>query len=82
MEYLVLKGISALDKNEVLELINSLQVRKNAITLVNLITANLPSEMVRLKIEDFDIFTVVKKIFYWSRKKPSSSEGGFLRSKI
>src|SRR5690606_11547220 len=47
-----LKGKSAGDKQEILNLINALPVREKAITLVNLITANRPSEMVRLKIED------------------------------
>lgn len=63
-EYLRLKpmrGIRAENQNDVLRLIEKFDtnrkpdIRKRAICLVNLITANRPSEMVRLKISDFDL---------------------------
>lgn len=50
-----LKGKSAGDKQEILNMLGALPVREKAITLVNLITANRPSEMVRLKVKDFDL---------------------------
>lgn len=53
-EQIVLEGQSALDKQEVLEMIYKLPVREKAITYVNLITANRPSDMVRMQIKDFD----------------------------
>lgn len=47
-------GKRAEDKNEVMNIINKLDTRAKAIALVNLITANRPSEMLLLKISDFD----------------------------
>lgn len=49
------KGQTAADKVEVMAMIEKLDKREKAIALVNLITANRPSEMVRLKISDFDL---------------------------
>ena len=63
-EYLRLKpmrGVRAERQEEVLQLINKFDttkkadIRKRAICFVNLITANRPSEMVRLKVSDFDL---------------------------
>lgn len=62
--YLRLKsqqGIRAENQQDVLRLIDRFDtnkkadIRKRAICLVNLITANRPSEMVRLKVRDFDL---------------------------
>lgn len=53
-DQIILEGQSALDKQEVLEMIYKLPVREKAITYVNLITANRPSDMVRMQIKDFD----------------------------
>lgn len=62
-EYLRLKpmrGVRAERQEEVLDLINKYDtstkadIRKRAICFVNLITANRPSEMVRIKVSDFD----------------------------
>lgn len=50
-----LQGKSAVDKQELLDMIYKLPVREKAITYVNLITASRPSEMVRLKVEHFDL---------------------------
>ena len=50
-----LQGKSAVDKQELLDIINALPVREKAITLINLVTANRPSEMVRMKVKDFDL---------------------------
>jgi integrase/recombinase XerC len=63
-EYLRLKpmrGKRAEQQSDVLRLIDRYDtskksdIRKRAICLVNLITANRPSEMVRLKVSDFDL---------------------------
>lgn len=63
-EYLRLKpmrGVRAEKQDEVVALINKydtskrVDIRKRAICFVNLITANRPSEMVRLKVSDFDL---------------------------
>lgn len=68
------KGKSAVDKQELLDLIYKLPVRERAITLVNLITANRPNEMVRLKVKDFDlearvISVYLKKQKIWHNKR-------------
>lgn len=55
------RGIRAENQNDVLRLIDRFDtnkkadIRKRAVCLVNLITANRPSEMVRLKVSDFDL---------------------------
>lgn len=63
-DYLRLKpmrGVRAERQEEVLAIINKYDtnqkadIRKRAICFVNLITANRPSEMVRLKVSDFDV---------------------------
>lgn len=69
-----LQGKSAVDKGELVEMINKLPVREKAITLVNLITANRPSEMVRLKVENFDlegrtVSIYLKKQATWHNKR-------------
>lgn len=50
-----LDGKSAVDKQELLDIVQKLPVREKAITFVNLITANRPSEMVRMKVKDFNL---------------------------
>lgn len=69
-----LKGQSAVDKQEVLDMIEKLDVRAKAICLVNLITANRPNEMVRLQISDFDfsgrfVRVYLKKQREWHNKR-------------
>lgn len=69
-----IQGQSAVDKNEVLEMIEKLDVRAKAICLVNLITANRPNEMVRLKISDFNfsarsVRVYLKKQKEWHNKR-------------
>ena len=55
------RGVRAESQQDVLRLIDrydtnkKADIRKRAICLVNLITANRPSEMVRLKMSDFDL---------------------------
>ncbi|WP_111441038.1 site-specific integrase [Psychrobacillus insolitus] len=55
------RGVRAENQQDVLRLIDrydtnkKADIRKRAIYLVNLITANRPSEMVRLKMSDFDL---------------------------
>lgn len=50
-----LDGESEVQKEELLEMIRRLPTRKKAICLVNLITASRPSEMVKIKISDFNL---------------------------
>lgn len=69
-----LKGQTATDKEELLEMIEKLDVRAKAVCLVNLITANRPSEMVRLKVGDFDLSgrsvrVYMKKQKDWKHKR-------------
>ena len=69
-----LQGKSAVDKQELLDMIYKLPVREKAITHVNLITASRPSEMVRLKVEHFDLETrtlnvYLKKQGTWHSKR-------------
>lgn len=49
-----MEGTHAEDKTEVLNEINKLDTRAKAIALVNLVTANRPSEMLLIKISDFN----------------------------
>ncbi|PZX07932.1 integrase/recombinase XerC [Psychrobacillus insolitus] len=55
LELTKVEGQPVADKQELIVLIEKLPVREKAIALINLITANRPSEMVRLKIENFDL---------------------------
>ncbi|MDJ0333440.1 tyrosine-type recombinase/integrase [Planococcus sp. S3-L1] len=52
---LQVRGKSAVDKKELMDILNSLPIRAKAICLVNLVTANRPNEMVRLRVRDFDL---------------------------
>lgn len=49
------RGKSTFDKKELMDILDSLFIRARGICLVNLVTANRSSEMVRLKISDFDL---------------------------
>lgn len=62
-----IEGQPAADKQEVLDMIHTLPLRPKAITLVNLITANRPNEMVRLKVEDFNF--VGRYVRVWLKKQ-------------
>lgn len=69
-----LKGKSPVNKEELLKMIRQLPTRQKAICLVNLITANRPNEMVRLKIKDFDlenrqVSVYLKKQERWHNKR-------------
>jgi len=50
-----IEGKRRVNKDGLLEIINKLPSREKAICLVNLVTTNRPSEMVRIKIGDFDL---------------------------
>lgn len=68
------RGKSAIDKKELTDMLNDLPIRAKAICLVNLVTANRPSEMVRLKINDFDlknkcVHVYLKKQKRWHTKR-------------
>lgn len=68
------QGKSPVNKDELLELINELPTRARAICLVNLITANRPNEMVRLKVRDFNfegrtVSIYLKKQKEWHNKR-------------
>jgi len=68
------RGKSAIDKKELTDMLLRLPIRAKAICLVNLVTANRPSEMVRLKINDFDlknkcVHVYLKKQRRWHTKR-------------
>lgn len=68
------EGKKRVNRGEMLEIISKLDIRKKAICMVNLITANRPSEMVRLKISDFDlennsVSIYMKKQKEWHEKR-------------
>lgn len=50
-----IEGQVPTDKEELLAMVEKLDSREKAIALVNLITANRPSEMVRMRVQDFDL---------------------------
>ncbi len=69
-----IRGKSAIDKKELTNMLYRLPIRAKAICLVNLVTANRPSEMVRLKINDFDlknrcVHVYLKKQKRWHTKR-------------
>lgn len=66
---LQVRGKSAIDKNEVMDILNTLPIRAKAICLVNLVTANRPNEMVRLKINDFDLKNKSVHVYLKKQKK-------------
>lgn len=68
------RGKSAIDKKELMDVLSNLPIRAKAICLVNLVTANRPNEMVRLKISDFDlknksVHVYLKKQKRWHTKR-------------
>ncbi len=69
-----IKGKMAVNKEDLTELIGKLPPRAKAICLVNLVTANRPNEMVRLKIKDFNleqnyVSVYLKKQKTWKNKR-------------
>lgn len=67
-------GKKHMDKNELLKMINTLEVRERAICLVNLVTACRPSEMVRIQLKHFDfdsrdLNVYLKKQKTWVHKR-------------
>lgn len=73
-ELIHLNGKSPVNKIELLDMIRVLPTREKAICLVQLITANRPSEMVRLKIANFNLESryvniYMKKQREWQQKR-------------
>lgn len=71
---LQVRGKSPIDKKELMGILNGLPIRAKAICLVNLVTANRPNEMVRLKVRDFDlknrsVHVYLKKQKRWHTKR-------------
>src|SRR5690625_974274 len=67
-------GESPVDKDELLEMIRRLPTREKAICLVNLITASRPSEMIIMKVGDFNLQSrslrfYLKKQQTWHEKR-------------
>lgn len=61
-------------KHEVMEMVRAMEPREKAICLVNLITANRPTEMVRMQIRDFNlagrsVAVYLKKQKEWHHKR-------------
>ena len=50
-----MEGQPAAIKSEVMDMVRAMATREKAICLVNLITANRPTEMVRLRVQDFNL---------------------------
>ena len=63
------QGKSSVDKAELLEMILKLPTREKAICVVNLITANRPNEMVRMKIKDFNLEWRTVDVYLMKQKK-------------
>lgn len=63
------EGKSPVDKPELLKRLQQLDVRERAICLVNLITANRPSEMVRLQIKDFNLEANYVRVYLKKQRK-------------
>jgi len=63
------QGKSSVDKFELLEMILKLPTREKAICLVNLITANRPNEMVRIKIKDFNLKGRTLDVYLMKQRK-------------
>jgi|GEM_PF-674562 len=62
------KGKKALPMDELMKKINKLSIRAKAICLVNLITGNRPSEMVRIQIKDFDLEDLSVNVYLKKQK--------------
>lgn len=61
-------------KSEVMDMVRAMETREKAICLVNLITANRPTEMVRMQIRDFNltgrsVAVYLKKQNEWHNKR-------------
>ena len=63
------EGQQAADKGEIMAMIEKMEPRGRAICLVNLITANRPSEMVRMKIGDFNFTSRSVRIYLKKQKE-------------
>ena len=64
-----IRGQQAADKEEIMQQIGKMDVRAKAICLVNLVTANRPSEMVRLKVGDFDLIGRSVRVYMAKQKE-------------
>lgn len=64
-----IEGQPAADKAELMDMIEKMDPRARAICLVNLVTANRPSEMVRMKIEDFNFTSRSVRIYLKKQKE-------------
>lgn len=68
------QGKSSVDKSELLEMILKLPTREKAICQVNLITANRPNEMIRMKIKDFNLEGRTVEIYFFNEAKKVAHE--------
>lgn len=66
---LQVRGKSAIDKKELMDILNRLPIRAKAICLVNLVTASRPTEMVRLKVRDFDLKNRSVQVYLKKQKR-------------
>lgn len=68
-EQKLMNGQSPQNKNEVMYLIDKLDTRAKAIALVNLITANRPSEMISLQIKHFNLKNKSVNVYMQKQKE-------------
>nr|WP_019415996.1 tyrosine-type recombinase/integrase [Paenisporosarcina sp. TG20] len=64
-----IQGKSSVNKTVLLNMICKLPSREKAICLVNLITANRPNEMVRMKVKDFNLKNQTVDVYLMKQKK-------------
>lgn len=81
------KGKSPVNKDELLDNIRELPIRAKSICFVNLITANRPNEMTRMKIKDFDLEASFVSVFLrkqrvWHNKRLTQESIKFVREYI
>lgn len=82
-----LEGKSPVNKEMLIDKIDKLGTRERAICIVNLVTANRPSEMVRLRIRDFDlavgnVSVYLKKQKIWHNKRLTAKAVDYVQEYI
>lgn len=81
------EGKQSVNRDDLMDMIYKLDIREKAICMVNLITANRPNEMVRLKISDFNlennsVSIYMKKQKDWHEKRLTQEAVMFIKEYI